>query len=220
MSKKNISQEKIIQSFLYSAFDKSAGATSLSDISDSLEIKKASLYNHFESREAMYDASIELCSKEIGAVNFLFDKTIEGIKSGKNTFIPLMKRLTTRYFNLFESEPLFQMYVFVHTEQYFNITALRIVERQIEKLSDEIKKILTAFVETEKIAKKNEREIKDIAGCLASIIIQQLDNYVALRKETVRQNPDSGVGSLFALPPDEETINKSLKMIEAVLKVL
>ena len=43
MSKKNISQEKIIQAFIASAFEKSAGGTSLADISESLEIKKASL---------------------------------------------------------------------------------------------------------------------------------------------------------------------------------
>ena len=47
MGRKNISQEKIIQAFLASAFEKSAGATSLSDIAEYLEIKKASLYNHF-----------------------------------------------------------------------------------------------------------------------------------------------------------------------------
>ena len=40
MSKKNISQEKIIQAFLASAFDKGAGATSLADVSEGLEIKK------------------------------------------------------------------------------------------------------------------------------------------------------------------------------------
>ena len=61
MSKKNISQEKIIQAFIASAFVKSAGGTSLADISESLEIKKASLYNHFSSRDEMYNAAVEFC---------------------------------------------------------------------------------------------------------------------------------------------------------------
>ena len=52
MSKKNISQEKIIQAFLASAFDKSAGATSLADVSEGLEIKKA-----YEQRR-MFESSV------------------------------------------------------------------------------------------------------------------------------------------------------------------
>ena len=93
MSKKNISQEKIIQAFLTSAFDKSAGATSLADVADSLEIKKASLYNHFESREAMYDASIAYCEKEIGQVDFLTQKVLDSVKAGKTTIPAAIKNL-------------------------------------------------------------------------------------------------------------------------------
>ena len=51
MSKKNISQEKIIQSFLSSSFNKSAGSTSLADIADDLEIKKASLYVRYGANQ-------------------------------------------------------------------------------------------------------------------------------------------------------------------------
>ena len=43
MAKKKISREKIINAFLFSSFDKSAGATSLQDISNFLEIKKEAL---------------------------------------------------------------------------------------------------------------------------------------------------------------------------------
>ena len=84
MAKKNISQEKIIQSFISCAFEKSAGATSLSDIADALQIKKASLYNHFENREAMYYASIDYCGSEIATVGFLPEKNYETIINNKN----------------------------------------------------------------------------------------------------------------------------------------
>ena len=113
MSKKNISQEKIIQAFLASAFDKSAGATSLADVSEGLEIKKASLYNHFESRDAMYAASIAYSAQEIGAVSFLEEKTLESIKGGKAAPSAVFKKLITRYFELYENEPLFRfMFLF------------------------------------------------------------------------------------------------------------
>ena len=176
MSKKNISQEKIIQAFLGSAFDKSAGATSLADVADSLEIKKASLYNHFESREAMYAASLDYCNKEIGNVEFITEKQQESVNSGKATIQAVFKKAVARYFGLFDSEPLFKMYVFVHSEQYFNTNALKIVQNQMGKITEDIKGLLTYF-------KKNstEKEIKDLAAELSSIILQQLDSYIALR---------------------------------------
>ena len=220
MSKKNISQEKIIQAFLASAFDKSAGATSLADVSEGLEIKKASLYNHFESRDAMYAASIAYSAQEVGAVSFLEEKTLESIKGGKVAPAAVFKKLITRYFELYENEPLFQIYVFVHSEQYFNLDALKIVEGENNQLCDSIKDMLTAFVAAKKIAKKTEKELKDIAGELAAVIIQHRDSYIAARKETVRQNPDSKAGGLFALPTDEAALGRTLTLVEVMLKAL
>ncbi len=220
MSKKNISQERIIQSFLISAFDKSAGATSLTDISDSLQIKKASLYNHFESRDAMYEATIEYCAKEISNVSFLAERTIEAIINGKSNPQTLLKRLITRYFNLFESEPLFQLYVFVHTEQYFNKQALEIVQNEQEKIIDEIRQILTTLVKIEKLENKSEKELKDLATGITAIILQQRDYYIANRKETVRLNPESGAGSLFALPTDETALNRAVRLVDIYTKQL
>ncbi len=215
MSKKNISQEKIIQAFLGSAFDKSAGATSLADVADSLEIKKASLYNHFESREAMYAASLDYCNKEIGNVEFITEKQQESVNSGKVTIQAIFKKAVARYFGLFDSEPLFKMYVFVHSEQYFNTNALKIVQNQMGKITEDIKGLLTYFKKD-----STEKEIKDLAAELSSIILQQLDSYIALRKETVRQNPETGAGSLFELPSDNNVINRTVKLVEAFLNCL
>lgn len=215
MSKKNISQEKIIQAFLGSAFDKSAGATSLADVADSLEIKKASLYNHFESREAMYAASLDYCNKEIGNVEFITEKQQESVNSGKATIQAVFKKAVARYFGLFDSEPLFKMYVFVHSEQYFNTNALKIVQNQMGKITEDIKGLLTYFKKD-----STEKEIKDLAAELSSIILQQLDSYIALRKETVRQNPETGAGSLFELPSDNNVINRTVKLVEAFLNCL
>ena len=220
MSKKNISQEKIIQAFMASAFDKSAGASSLADVSEILEIKKASLYNHFESRDAMYAATLSYCSQEVEAVSFLPEKTIEGIKGGKTAASAVFKKLITRYIELFENEPFFQIYVFVHSEQYFNIEALKIVEGENNKICDAIKEVLSALAAAKKIAKKTDKELKDVALQLAAIIIQNRDYYIAARKETVRQNPDSKAGGLFALPTDEAALGRTLKLVDAVLKTL
>lgn len=220
MSKKNISQERIIQAFLSSAFEKSAGATSLADISDALEIKKASLYNHFENRDSMYDATIEYCGKEISAISFLAERTIEAIISDKSNPQTLFKRLITRFFNLFENEPLFTMYVFIHTEQYFNAAALAVVTKENDKIEDEIRQILAALMSTGKLVTKTEKELKEIASTITAIILQQRDIYIARKKETVRQNPECGVGSLFALPTDETAVNRTVKIVDSYTKSL
>ena len=112
------------------------------------------------------------------------------------------------------------MYVFISTEKYFNLNALKITEDEQEIFCDEIKQILQAFVAADKITKKNERELREAASTLTAIIFQQRDAYIARRKETVRQNPESGAGSLFALPTDENFLNKTLKLQEMFLKTL
>ena len=212
MSKKNISQEKIIQAFLSSAFDKSAGATSLADVADSLEIKKASLYNHFDSRDAMYDASLEYCAKEIGKIDFITEKQLESLSSGKVILQNLFKKVISRYFALFDSEPLFKMYIFVHSEQYFNANALKIVQAQTEKMADSIKTVLSVNLQN-----NSDKEIKELSSICTSLILQQLDAYIAARKETIRQNPETGAGSLFELPSDNNIINKAAKLVEAFI---
>ncbi len=218
MARKNISKDKIVQSFLFSAFDKSAGATSLADISSALEIKKASLYNHFANRDSMYSATLEFCRKEILDVNFITENTAAAIRKENSNPMSVAKHLVTRYFNLFESEPLFQMYVFVHTEQYFNPNALDTVSAAAAKLSDEIAILLRMFAEAGKIPPAAEEKIAHTASGTAAVIIQQLDLYIAGRKETMRQNPESGAGSLFALPTDENALNTTLGLLENILQ--
>lgn len=220
MGKKNISQEKIIQAFLSSAFEKSAGATSLSDISETLEIKKASLYNHFASRDAMYDATLEFCAQEIARSSFLQESSLELIKSPKCTVTSFFKKHITHFFEIFENEPLFETFVFVYSEQYFNLTALTIVQTEAEKICDQIKSALKAFSDSGKIKSKTERECKELAAEITSVLLQQRNAYLAARKETVRQNPDSDAGSLFALPSDETALSRIIKMIEFYLKEL
>lgn len=219
MSKKNISQEKIIQAFITSAFEKSAGATSLADIAESLEIKKASLYNHFENRDAMYDATLYHCKKQVEAVHFLPEKILDSISSGKTNPSALFKKLITRFFELYENEPFFQIYAFVRTEQYFNSEALKIVESENEIILDDIRQILLAFMKTDKLH-KTEKELKETAIILTGFIIQQRDFYIATKKETVRLNPDYGVGSLFALPTNVSALNQTVKIVDSILKTL
>ena len=78
----------------------------------------------------------------------------------------------------------------------------------------------TTFSAQNKIVQKSEKELKDLSAAIASIILNQLDSYIAEKKETVRQNPESGAGSLFALPTDEKSLNKTTKIVESICNLL
>lgn len=220
MSKKHISQEKIIQSFISNAFLKSAGATSLSDISSSLEIKKASLYNHFDNRDSMYEATIQHCKDQTELITLLDEKLKNSIINKKITLFTAFKRIITRLFEIYENEPFFEIYVFLHTEQFFNQNAMKSVQNELNSLQNIFYKILLLFVENKMLQNHTEKELKDISEGISAIVIQQRDLYLAKRKEIIRQNPESGAGSLFALPTDEHALNRTIKIIESYLKLL
>lgn len=220
MSKKNISREKIIQAFLVAAFERSAGATSLSDVADTLEIKKASLYNHFQNKEEMYVSTLEYCESEINSVAEYSTNIIKAINSGKVSPSGYFKKYINRYFDLYETEPLFQIYVFITTEQFFNVTALNIFQKEKERLIKEIHLILKTFAKQEKLVSKSEKETSMYAQIIASVILENLSAYIAQRKEIVRQNPECDAGSLFALPADDAAINNVIKVVDTILKEL
>ena len=146
---------------------------------------------------------------------FITPKQLEAVNAGKITVQSFLKKAISRYFALFDSEPLFKMYVFVHSEQYFNANALKIVQNQAEKVTEDVKSVLLAYIKD-----SSEKEIKDIAAAVSCLILQQIDAYIALRKETVRQNPETGAGSLFELPSDNNIINRAAKLVETYINSL
>lgn len=214
MAKKKISREKIINAFLFSSFDNSAGATSLQDISNFLEIKKASLYNHFSSKDEMYEATLDYCKEYLSSVNFIPDE-INLIKSvEKDSLFTLLRKIIKRYLKLYEAEPLFQIYTFIHTEQYFNPKAAVISDEEITKIEDGLFNVFKIYSDYKKIKELSETEIKNISKWFSSAIINQFDIYITHKKEIVRQNPESGAGSLFALPTDDTALNSIIKLVE------
>lgn len=218
MSHKKLSKEKIITAFLFSAFDKSAGATSLQDISDILQIKKASLYNHFESRDAMYDATLDFCKNSLNSLNFIPDELRLSGKLGTESLLLTLKKILKRYINLYEAEPLFQIYSFVNSEKYFNPQAQEISNREYEKIYSGIEEIFKILIKNEKCKKLTSSELKYSVNIISSVIKTQIDLYLAQKKEIVRQNPECGAGSLFALPTDEAAVSLILKTCEFFVK--
>ena len=220
MAKKRITQENIINAFLFSAFENGAGASSLQDISDILQIKKASLYNHFESKDEMYAVTLDYCRMYLSNVNFIPDELREKPNLFDDSVQSVFKKIIKRFINIYEEEPCFQIYSFIHTEQYFNVSAMEIRKNEIEKIKEGFLFLLKGFVEAGKLKKLTPTELRSTSAMMAAVVLQQMDLYIIQKKETVRQNPESGVGSLFALPTDDATMNSIIKLFEIYIKFL
>ena len=220
MAKKRITQENIINAFLFSAFENGAGASSLQDISDILQIKKASLYNHFESKDEMYAVTLDYCRMYLSNVNFIPDELREKPNLFDDSVQSVFKKIIKRFINIYEEEPCFQIYSFIHTEQYFNVSAMEIRKNEIEKIEEGFLFLIKGFVEAGKLKKLTPTELRSTSAMMAAVVLQQMDLYIIQKKETVRQNPESGVGSLFALPTDDATMNSIIKLFEIYIKFL
>lgn len=213
MSRPLINQEKIVEAALFCAFDKGMGDTSLNDISNYLNIKKASLYNHFSSKEEMLNSIYLYCSDFYTKVNLISDEDLA--KTAGAQVEKLFKTCVTNYIKKHEIDPLFQIYTFINSEKYFTKNVLDIYKAQTDKIENQAYLFF-------KLVNKNDSydnaAIKKEARCFCLSLMSLLDSYLAFRKETIRQNPESGVGALFALPSDDKMLQEVSKLAEFTIQ--
>ncbi len=219
MARKNISQEKIINAFLFCAFEKSAGATSMADIADYLGIKKASLYNHFESRELMYERTLKYCKRTMSSFTFLPEKYITLDLFEKNDICSIFNTLIKRFIQYYEAEPFFQIFTFVQTEKYFNRFASEIIDDVIFSIELGVSQILLRYCVEKKLG-YTPAEIDYAVKIYSSALFEQIDLYIMHKKEIVRQNPECGAGSLFALPTDDDAVSKIFFISENFIRCM
>ena len=143
MSEK-ITKESIIKSLLDTAFYKSAGGTSLSDIAESLGIKKASLYNHFESRSDIIERATSSCAEYLKSISFI-PAEIENVAK-KYPVETVLKGIVSRYVKMHEKAPLFQIYTFVESQKYFDIKTAQIIKEENEKLESQTEIVLECLL--------------------------------------------------------------------------
>ena len=131
MSEK-LTKDTIIKAVLDTAFARSTGATSLADIANTLHIKKASLYNHFNNRQDLIEQTIASCREYVSEISFI-PENIDAVAK-KYTAEAVLKGLVDRYFKMHEKSPLFQIYTFIESEKYFTPEAADIVRMQKQSL--------------------------------------------------------------------------------------
>lgn len=198
-----IKKDDIIKSLLDNAFFKSTGATSLSDIAGKLNIKKASLYNHFDGRDAIVEATVQNCNDYLLAINFI-PQDIENVTT-KYSPETVLKGIVNRYIKMHEKSPLFQIYTFAESQKYFDPRAAQIIKKENDRLVEQTESVLSLLLEKGKINCSKD-SIHSYAVIFISAIKNQLELYLLERKKTVMENPDSGEGELFELPKTNSAI--------------
>ncbi|MCQ2240658.1 TetR/AcrR family transcriptional regulator [Treponema sp.] len=212
-----ITSDKVIRAFLDASFMRSEGNTSLADIADILHIKKASLYNHFESRDDIVEKTLESCSDYLAAINFI-PGDIASV-ANKYPADTVLKGIISRYVKMHEKSPLFQIYTFVESMKYFNRRATEIIAEENKKLIEQTEKTLIELAKVGKIS-LSEDKIRPAAKWFVAGINDLLSNYLMARKQVVMANPQSGDGELFQLEPDEKGIEKINLLVEEFCRML
>ncbi|MBR1404923.1 MAG: TetR/AcrR family transcriptional regulator [Treponema sp.] len=197
-----VTREKIILAFLDSCFAKNAGGTSLSDVADRLGIKKASLYNHYESRDAMVEDCIRWCGDYYRKTYFI-PTDIDSI-SQRYPAENVMKAIINRWFKMNEKEPLIQIYSFIESEKYISTAAAKIAQETREKLVTQTKLALRSLAKAGKIIDLEENDLETLSKIMTSIAMSNLDDYIVAKKIEIRSNPESGEGSLFESKNDSD----------------
>lgn len=213
-----VTREKIIIAFLESCFYKNAGGTSLSDVAEKLGIKKASLYNHYESRDAMVEDCIRWCGDYYKKTYFI-PNDIESI-SQRYPAENVMKAIINRWFKMNEKEPLIQIYSFIESEKYISTEAAKIAKETREKLIEQTKIALRSLGNAKKIIDLEENDLESLSKMITSIVISNLDDYIVTKKIEIRSNPELGEGSLFktTAEPDFSQIDDIITTFCSMLK--
>ncbi len=201
---KGISRETIILSFLYSAFYKSAGETSLNDIATRLSIRKPSIYNYFESKESLVEHTINYCSTYMQSLT-LIPSEITTVAQ-KYPLSTVFKGIVNRYYKMHDKSPLFQIYTFMKTQKYFSLVISQNIEEHNERLTKEVLDMLKTLDACGKIRKDCVSE--NIALLFYSILMEQLDEYLLERKMNILKNPTES-GGLFPLPNASVALKKA-----------
>ena len=212
-----VTKDDIIRALLDTAFFHSTGATSLKDIAEKIGIKKASLYNHFESRDDIIKQTMDSCKEYVEAIMF----TPKDIESVTKKYPPdiVFKGIVNRYFKMHEKTPLFQIYTFLESQKYFVKEASDIIKEENKKVISQTAQVLKALRANGKISIE-EQKIENVAVWFCSGMKELLNLYLLDKKIVVVNNPDSGEGQLFSLPADESALEKIDSYIDSFIDII
>ena len=162
-------KEEIIYATLELAAEYGLKSLSMSQITEKVGIKKPSLYNHFESKEALIKEMYELIrekSKENISVNsfdFIKDKSAEDI----------LKAAVLNYKKMVTDEKMIKFYKVIYSERPINSDATQILIEETNKMIEATKILFKELQENKKIYIDNI----DIAATSFAMTIHSLIDY-------------------------------------------
>ena len=165
MSKK----EEIIYATLELAAEYGLKSLSMAQIAEKVGIKKPSLYNHFESKEALIKEMYEFIrekSKENISVNsfdFTKDKSAEDI----------LMAAVLNYKKMVSDENLIRFYKVIYSERTINLEATQIIIEETNKMVSATKTLFKVLQDNKKIYIDNI----DVAAISFAMTIHSLIDY-------------------------------------------
>ena len=162
-------KEEIIYATLELAAEYGLKSLSMSQIAEKVGIKKPSLYNHFESKEALIKEMYELIrekSKENISVNsfdFIKDKSAEEI----------LKAAVLNYKKMVSDENLIRFYKVIYSERTINPEATQIIIEETNKMVSATKMLFKVLQDNKKIYIDNI----DVAAISFAMTIHSLIDY-------------------------------------------
>lgn len=215
---KKLSKESVIMAFLDASFFYSPGAASLSDIATRLGVKKASLYNHFSSREDIVHQATDFCSEYLKALSFI-PQNIESVIN-KYSAESVFKGISTNYIKMHGQKPLFQIYTFIQAQKYFSAESANVAEQCDLRLAKQVEKVLNLLCSAQKLPQMSEQKIEIASRWFARSLRTILSRCLLKKKKIVVENPDYGEGELFDLPESNEWFKEALPLAEEFTALL
>lgn len=209
MNEKN-SHDEIMKSLIDNAFFDSVGGTSLSAIATAIHIKKSSIYNHFNSRDDLISQTTKSCSEYIGQIHFI-PENVDAVTK-KYDAKTVLTGLVKRYLKMHEKSPLFQVYTFIYSQQYFDREAAEIIGQHKETLLEETMTILQSLAKNKKI-KLPEQSCRDAAFWFVSGVAELLNLFLSQKRNSMTlRNTDR---TQIQCPPSEEAdFDKAVTLVE------
>ena len=171
MKRGKISKEKIIAAFLKVSFDKSSSGTALSDIADAIGIKKASLYNYYENRDAIVIDVLEFCRSELRTLSFPNADELSEFSVGLFRAFDTQKNL--EIFSFIDSEKLFDDSAFEIFEE-FKISLIKILHPNLNERAEFFVSalifLLSEYISAKKMMARNGAEIEFSEGKIKALV--------------------------------------------------
>ncbi|MGN1418486.1 MAG: TetR/AcrR family transcriptional regulator [Acutalibacteraceae bacterium] len=147
-------KEEIILATLALASEKGLGSVSMSQIAQRLGIKKASLYNHFGSKEEIIDSMyqyLRIKSKEkLNLTEVDYGEMISG-KTAEEVLI----EATENYISLCCEEKMAMFYKVIYAQRAMNPTAAKIMKEETKRMLSATKNLFYALQSHRKICTDN-----------------------------------------------------------------